>query len=1052
MAMEAVKQICPENRRLAGYFIKEAHFLSPLVVGETEDDSTETIVQLRRVQSPYEKDSVWSDIKITTQSQDSWTECFRATVQMQFEDERITQVDGGLEKRLWVDRAKNDLVEANEACTRALSNQAFYKYCHQAGLHYGKSFQLLDDIAWDGDAMAVANINLTEADHQTVSLTHPAVLDSALQVLLAQHTKGLAEPPPTMVPSRLFNAWFAASGWKPPQTSSVRVLTARSSGANNPAVEAAVHVFSDDNTPLCAIEKIAMAPVAGAQEEQADETMKLHGVEWKPQLSLMSPRELHRACGADLFTKDETAMAEFRLVLESTLDKVTRKVVRELSGEERERVPDSLRKHLEWMELYVAAQASSDSKYENMYLETMLRQVEKMYPAWNIFPAIARDLKAILLGEKDPLQIAFGTGLAETFYADIFSNICDGKFQKLLELLSHENPTMRVLEVGAGTGGFTKHILSALSNLEKHSGGVRFSEYAYTDISPSFFEAASGQFEGYKEKMKFKVFNLDGSPRDQGYAEASYDVIVAGCVLHATKDLKRTVRNLRALLKPGGRLLMLEVVAPENITTNFAFGVLPGWWSSSEDYRRQSPTITEEQWDKLLRDEGFSGNDLVLRDFKGDAYHSFSMIMSTVCETKKLETQTTVSNRVVLLIHNPSDAQAMAFGELLCKYLPRRETTLMFLDQVQDTELQDDDILISLLEVSSPFLSQMSKSNYQVMQRVILRAQKLLWVTSTGLDDPRYSEYGIMQGFLRSIRSENADKHVVTIACETESQQVNKSTALAYAEQVAQVFIAVFESGSDELEYCIRDGKLLIARLVEEASLDRALRSLVSPHLKDEPWQEGNPVKLAVGTTGFLDTLEFVDDYGTQDDLGPFEIEIESRAWALNFRDVFVALGRLPKDDMGVDCAGVVRRVGARCAEVSELRPGARVCGMAAGCMRTFPRAHASCFVQIPDWLSFDAAASLLSPGGTAYYSLVEVARLKKGEKILIHSASGATGQMAIWIAKMVGAEVFATVGFDEKKQLLIDQFDIPADHILFSRDTSCEYHLIHAAEPYPPK
>lgn len=289
-----------------------------------------------------------------------------------------------------------------------------------------------------------------------------------------------------------------------------------------------------------------------------------------------------------------------------------------------------------------------------------------------------------------------------------------------------------------------------------------------------------------------------------------------------------------------------------------------------------------------------------------------------------------------------------------------------------------------------------------------------------------------MQRFLRSIRSENADKHIVTIACERESQ-LDQSAALTQAEQVAKIFTVAFESGSDELEYRIHDGQLLTARLVEEAALNKTLRSLVSPNLKDEPWEAGPPVKLSVGTTGFLDTLEFIDDHRHQDDLGPFEIEIESRAWGLNFRDVFVALGRLPGDDIGYDCAGIVRRIGARCDEITKLRPGSRVCGMVVGCMRTFRRAPASCYVQMPDSLSFDAAASFLSPGGTAYYSLIEVAHLKKGEKILIHSASGATGQMAIWIAKMIGAEVFATVGFDEEKQLLVDNFDIPADQLTFS-------------------
>ncbi|KAK6221500.1 putative secondary metabolism biosynthetic enzyme [Pestalotiopsis sp. IQ-011] len=94
---------------------------------------------------------------------------------------------------------------------------------------------------------------------------------------------------------------------------------------------------------------------------------------------------------------------------------------------------------------------------------------------------------------------------------------------------------------------------------------------------------------------------------------------------------------------------------------------------------------------------------------------------------------------------------------------------------------------------------------------------------------------------------------------------------------------------------------------------------------------------------------------------------------------------------------------------------------------------------KIPDTMTFEEAASLLCPGVTAYYSLVELGRFRKGERILIHSAAGATGLLAVQIARTIGAEIFATVGKQEKKQFLIDAFTIPEDHIFDSRNTSFE-------------
>jgi NADPH:quinone reductase-like Zn-dependent oxidoreductase len=73
----------------------------------------------------------------------------------------------------------------------------------------------------------------------------------------------------------------------------------------------------------------------------------------------------------------------------------------------------------------------------------------------------------------------------------------------------------------------------------------------------------------------------------------------------------------------------------------------------------------------------------------------------------------------------------------------------------------------------------------------------------------------------------------------------------------------------------------------------------------------------------------------------------------------------------------------------------------------------------------------------TAYYALVTVGRLQPDETVLIHAAAGGVGQAAIAIAQYIGAEIYATVGSPEKRQLLIEQYGIPDDHIFSSRDTS---------------
>ena len=113
---------------------------------------------------------------------------------------------------------------------------------------------------------------------------------------------------------------------------------------------------------------------------------------------------------------------------------------------------------------------------------------------------------------------------------------------------------------------------------------MRFSEFVFTDKSHYFLEGAQNKFQAFARRMAFKTLNLDRSPIEQVFVKISYDLVIAGCVLHATRDLKEMLSDLRLLLKPGVHVLYLEVVVPESVITNFPFGVLPGWWSSFEKY------------------------------------------------------------------------------------------------------------------------------------------------------------------------------------------------------------------------------------------------------------------------------------------------------------------------------------------------------------------------------------------------------------------------------------------------------------------------------------
>ncbi|KAI0405747.1 hypothetical protein F4802DRAFT_561870 [Xylaria palmicola] len=1032
MALEAVKQSCPQNRQFSGYLIKEASFLNPILVGRTWEESTETIIELQR------EDSLEFNIGISALTSGRWTNCFSARIQAQPEDKVVTEVDGGLETRLRNEQILRHFQDASRVCSKSINRQAFYGYCQESGLHYGKQFRLLDDIHWDGSHLAMATANTSDNEHQTTSLVHPALLDCALQLLFTQATKGLTELIPTTVPVKLTDAWISATGWEAQRASPVQILTCHTPKPGSKNLEGAVHILGSNGSPICAFRKATLAPIASEQIIENTKPRLLYSIDWKPHSSLLSRSQMSRLCEANHIQKDETLMEKYRELLDDTLGKIVRKTVKQLTAKE-SAVSNSLDKHLDWMRHYVESNFgphSPDQDASDQKLSASLDALEELYPPWAVVPAVARDLPQILSGTKDALDVVYGSGLAERLYYDVCDSVCDDRFRTLLDLLAHENPNLRILEVGAGTGGMTRHVLSALREFEEQKGGSWFAEYTYTDLSPVFFEKASEKFGRLGgDKLQFKQLDLERDLTEQGFSEGAYDLVIAGSVFHATTDLVKTLQNVGKVMKPGGRLVCLEVVTPENVTPNFAFGVLPGWWLFNDKLRTLHPAITEQQWDELFRQNGFSGNDLVLRDYQTGSSHIFSILVSTR-EVVLNENRSKNVSRIYIIVQATTEQkvpeQVLTLARLLCAMLHPQETATVSLGGLNEITLTDSDVVISLVEIVTPFLSTISDHWFASLKTLMKRVKNLLWVSSARLEDAQYPQHCMVQGFLRSIRSENIDKRIITLILEMELVQLQAIQSCI--EQLVKIYNSAFEAMSPELEYIFRDGQLRTARLVEEVSLDDTLRQLVEPQSRSEPLQPGPPVKLAIKTLGFLDTLDFVEDTAGRAELGPDEVEIETQAWGLSFRDVLLALGRF-EGDFGFDYAGIVTRTGPICG--LRLRPGDRVCGIAPGCMRTHIRAPAVTVIKIADSVSFEAAASVLSPGVTAYYSLVHAARLRKGEKILIHAGSGSTGQMAIHIAKSIGAEVFATVGFEEKKHLLMTEFGIPEDHIFYSRNTT---------------
>ncbi|KAF2179542.1 hypothetical protein K469DRAFT_693922 [Zopfia rhizophila CBS 207.26] len=166
-----------------------------------------------------------------------------------------------------------------------------------------------------------------------------------------------------------------------------------------------------------------------------------------------------------------------------------------------------------------------------------------------------------------------------------------------------------------------------------------------------------------------------------------------------------------------------------------------------------------------------------------------------------------------------------------------------------------------------------------------------------------------------------------------------------------------------------------------------------------------------------LDTLRWVES-PLQDELEANQVEVDTRAVGLNFRDIMVSMGVLkfgktPSPDLEI--TGIVNRVGSK---VNHVKVGDRFCGVATdGWFTTHAILLDSLIAKIPETLDFTAGATMPACYTTAVQALIDVNQLQQGQTALIHSAAGGVGHAAIDLAKMVDAEIFATVGSAEKTQ-----------------------------------
>ncbi|KAL4867815.1 hypothetical protein BDV12DRAFT_110489 [Aspergillus spectabilis] len=615
---------------------------------------------------------------------------------------------------------------------------------------------------------------------------------------------------------------------------------------------------------------------------------------------------------------------------------------------------------------------------------------------------------SLFTGKADALSLLLKDDLLTSIYG--FAQLCD--FADFFRVFAHNRPCARVLEIGAGTGGVTATILPAMRG---PNGERMYQSYTYTDISAGFFDMAQERFAEY-DGIIYRSLDITTDPSTQGFDAASYDLIIASNVLHATPNLQHTLANVKTLLKPNGKLFLQEL-APVTKWINYIMGTLPGWWLGAADGRPWEPYVSPERWDVELRAAGMSGNDAVIHDGHMNAH-----IISSLPESPLQY------DRRITVLCEESTAPVDLFRLLL--QVRGYTADIRYLGD----GLPADQLVISLLELDAPQLHLLTPEKYLSLRNLVTRLDKtpLLWLTRSsqiGCSDPRYAP---TLGLLRTARRE-LGVTVATLELDSVNEQAFNS-AMVVAERLMRNFDT--QSSLDPvLEYVYASGTLMVGKFYPTV-VEKELLESNTPELQDS-----EAAVLQIDKFGNHETFSWKTKPMELPTSADDWVEVQPRVVGIDSHDLLVAEGIVECADLGKECAGVVQRVGPA---VKNLRVGDRVVVMDRQTFATrFITSERLC-ARMARGLSWTEAATIPFAFATALYALVDAARLKHGDTVLIHTACSGTGLAAIQACQLIGAEVYCTVRRDDEIRFLA-QLGICTKRIYSSRDTSFLHSLLAA-------
>jgi len=963
----------------------------------------------------------------------------------------------------------------------------YYRQLHEQGLEYGPSFRAIAQL-WrlQDNSKVLGRVRLPDplTYESGVFQLHPVLLDACFQLMGATFPAAMDQG--AYLPVHIDRLQFFG---RPGNQLWCSVVLRDSEGANARQLAADLELFDEGGRLVAEIAGLRVRRVTqqqlqtilrdGTQEEFAD---WLYEVTWKPQPRRRRNMDPSYLLGPDEITSQLRSRVDqlnrrFNLIVyrdlipqldhlcflytlralgqlgwqwqkgkSLSLDSLAQRLgvvatQRRLLGRLLQILEEEgvlRQKNAEWEVREVPEFPDPGPRFEQILSDFPVCKIEVQ-----LLERCGMALPDILQGRRDPLSLLFAADSpvnAENLYyhspsAQMLNCLVE---DSVVTALAHLPPQarLRVLEIGAGTGATTAALLPRLPANQV--------DYLFTDLSPAFLSHAERKFRDYSY-VHFDLLNIETDPVKQGRAPHGYDLILTANVLHATCDLRQTLRHIRQLLAPGGLLVLAEGTGRQR-AMDLIFGLTSGWWNFTDyDLRPDYPLLDPSQWRSLLGETGFNQvATLPEADHAEASFMQQAVIMARAPEV--ISPEQTDGPRGHWLIFDTRDGladqlaeQIGARGETCSLIYPGETYAATNVDKFTVNPATVEDFERLLRETAA---ADDGKALRGVIHLWSMIDNSLPARSSDELDQAQMLGCGSVLHLVQALAKTNLSPAPRLSLITRGAQAVADKEAVSAAQaplwglgKVIAVEHPEFRCLRLDLSTAGDDGEAQdLFEEIYDQDLDRedqiALRShgryvarLVRADLPSAPVDEGletshdeQPQQLRIAKRGVLSDLSWEKTAHRAPRHG--EVEIRVYATGLNFIDVMDALGVLPfeRDWFGGECAGLITRVGAG---VTGFQPGDAVMAVAPGCFSTYATTSAEFVTLKPANLSFEEAAAIPIAFLTADYTLNHLAGISRGERVLIHAAAGGVGLAAVQLAQAAGAEVFGTAGSPEKRMLL---------------------------------